>query len=273
MHKAFVVFFILFSITTAMAQADAPLSSEDPAQLFEPREYAGDGGKVLKYRLLKPLEFDPQEKYPLVIFLHGAGERGDDNAAQLKHGMKDFCTSERRQEFRCYVLAPQCPTGEKWANIDWSQEGVVLPAEASSPLHLTLEVVDAMLADAAVDKNRIYITGLSMGGFGTWDALVRRPHFFAAAMPICGGGDPRTAATIKHIPIACFHGAADNVVQPEKSRVMIEALRAAGGEPRYTEYPLVGHDSWTQTYANRENLVWMFKQRRQAATEQDEDGR
>ncbi len=239
----------------------------DPAQLFEPREYAGENWQILKYRLLKPADFNPAHNYPLVIFLHGAGERGDDNTAQLKHGMKDFCEPQQRMNYPCYVLAPQCPQDERWANIDWTKETVDTPSDISPSLGLTFEVVDSMLEDAAIDKNRIYITGLSMGGYGTWDAMVRRPDFFAAAMPICGGGDPKTAEKIKHIPIACFHGGADNVVKPEKSRAIIEALKEAGGEPLYTEYPDVGHDSWTQTYANEANFKWMFDQRRQ--TKQD----
>jgi predicted peptidase len=248
--------------TAPSVQATTTAISDDPAQLFEPREYVGEDGKVLKYRLLKPLNYDPQKKYPLVIFLHGAGERGDDNLVQLVHGMRDFCKLERRQANPCYVLAPQCPKDEKWADIDWTQPGVVLPETISSSLGMTLDVVDAMLSDAAVDKNRIYITGLSMGGYGTWDALARRPDFFAAAMPICGGGDPKTAEKIKHVPIACFHGSEDEAVTPDKSRAMIEALKQVGGEPLYTEYAGVGHDSWTETYANEANHQWLFEQRR-----------
>ncbi len=240
--------------------------SEDPAKLFEPREFASEGGKVLKYRLLKPLGYNPNKSYPLVIFLHGAGERGADNVAQLKHGVADFCKLSRREKNPCYVIAPQCPTGEKWADIDWSAQGAIkMPAEASDSMKLTLAVVDAMLEDAAIDKNRIYITGLSMGGYGTWDAIARRPQFFAAAVPICGGGDPSTAETLKSIPIWCFHGDEDKAVAVEKSRIIINAIKATGGSPRYTEYPGVGHDSWSQTYRNDEMHDWLFAQRRTQA--------
>lgn len=238
------------------------VTTEDPAKLFEPRQYANEQGEVLRYRLLKPLDYDPTQKYPLVIFLHGAGERGDDNLAQLKHGMADFCQAARREKYRCYVLAPQCPEDQKWVDIDWTTDGVKMPDEASPSMKLTLAVVDSMLQDAAIDKNRIYVTGLSMGGYGTWDALARRPNFFAAAIPICGGGDPATAPKIKHIPISCFHGDQDTAVVVEKSRDMIAALKKAGGQPVYTEYPGVGHDSWSKTYANDETYVWLFGQRR-----------
>ncbi|GIW98623.1 MAG: hypothetical protein KatS3mg111_1956 [Pirellulaceae bacterium] len=233
-----------------------------PAELFEPREYADAEGNVLRYRLLKPKDFDPDRKYPLVLFLHGAGERGDDNVAQLKHGMAEFCEPGRRQAYPCYVLAPQCPTGDKWANLDWRSTEVTQPTEPTLPMKLTLELLDQMIDSAAVDKTRIYITGLSMGGFGTWDAIARRPSFFAAAVPICGGGDLRTAPRIKDLPIWCFHGAQDPVVPVELSRKMIQALRDAGGSPRYTEYPEAAHDSWTQTYADPELYRWLFAHRR-----------
>ncbi len=265
------------SVTFSMAQdtqrstipSTTSQSTISPEQLFEPRDFVGQDGHTLQYRLLKPLNFEAQQKYPLVIFLHGAGERGDDNLAQLKHGMRDFCTPERREKYACYVLAPQCPAEQKWADIDWTQPGVVLPDRASRSLQLTFELVDAMLQDAAIDKNRIYITGLSMGGYGTWDALARRPDFFAAAIPICGGGDPATADAICHVPIACFHGAKDEVVDPSKSRAMIAALEKAGGKPRYTEYAGVGHDSWTQTYAADSLFAWLFEQRKKNEPKSD----
>ncbi len=237
--------------------------STDPLKLFEPREYVADDGEKLKYRLLKPADFDPDKKYPLVVFLHGAGERGDDNAAQLVHCMAAFCTAEHRQQYPCYVLAPQCPNKQKWADVDWSSDKPDFPKKISRSLDLTMQVVDEMLADAAVDKNRVYIAGLSMGGYGTWDALARRPELFAAAIPICGGGSVETVAAFKDIPLWCFHGGADNVVNVEMSRKMIAALKAAGGEPRYTEYPGVGHNSWTQTFASEETFQWLFGQKRQ----------
>lgn len=237
--------------------------STDPLKLFEPREYVADDGEKLKYRLLKPADFNPDKKYPLVVFLHGAGERGADNAAQLIHGMAEFCTVEHRQQYPCYVLAPQCPKEQKWADVDWSSDTIVYPEKISRPLDLTMQVVDEMLADAAVDESRVYIAGLSMGGYGTWDALARRPELFAAAIPICGGGSVETVADFKDIPLWCFHGASDNVVNVKKSRDMIAALKAAGGEPRYTEYPGVGHNSWTQTFASEETFQWLFEQKRQ----------
>lgn len=260
---------VCLCVTTTLASAqddvEAKPSKPDPTKLFEPREYADSEGNVLRYRLLKPLDYDPNERYPLVIFLHGAGERGDDNTAQLKHGMPDFCEPERREKNKCYVLAPQCPKNEKWADIDWSKDSISVPKKISTNLRLVFEVVDKMLADAAIDKNRVYITGLSMGGYGTWDAIYRRPNFFAAAAPVCGGGDPATAEKIKDLAIWNFHGDQDRAVNVDLSRNMIAALKKAGGEPKYTEYPGVGHDSWTATYENDAVHEWLFSQKRQRA--------
>lgn len=233
---------------------------EDPEKLFEPREFVGAHGETLRYRLLKPSPYNADREYPLVIFLHGAGERGSDNKGQLKHGMAEFCKTKWREKYPCYVLAPQCPEGEKWVDVDWSAPSSDLPAKASKSMELLFELADTMVEDSAVNDNRIYITGLSMGGYGTWDAIARRPSFFAAAIPICGGGDPKTAPRFARLPLWCFHGDQDRAVPVKRSREMIEALQEAGGSPKYTEYAGVGHDSWTQTYANAEVLEWLFTQ-------------
>ncbi len=244
----------------------APLrAAEDFKTMFEKHEFAGSGeGTPLRYRLMRPTAVEEGKKYPLVLFLHGAGERGSDNEAQLKWGMADFATEEARNKYPAYVLAPQCPTGEKWSNVDWSARESSLPEKASDSMGLTLQVIEKMLKEEPIDPARIYITGLSMGGYGTWDALARRPELWAAAIPICGGGDPATVERFKAIPIWCFHGDADTAVRVERSRQMIEALKKAGVEPKYTEYPGVGHNSWSATYANPEVHAWLFAQRRAA---------
>jgi predicted peptidase len=256
-------------LSLAQASEEGKTAMDAPEKLFEPRQYTGANGQTLNYRLLKPQGYKADRQYPLVVFLHGAGERGDDNVAQLKHGMREFCKPEWREQHPCYVIAPQCPTGKRWSEVDWSAPSSSLPEKTSDALQLTFELVDTMLADAAVNKNRIYITGLSMGGYGTWDALARRPQFFAAALPICGGGDPQTAARFTHVPLWCFHGDADTAVPVNRSREMIEALTAAGGMPKYTEYKGVAHDSWTRTYADAEVIQWMFKQLRSQAGDEN----
>jgi predicted peptidase len=235
--------------------------SADNRDRFEARTFA-DGEFKLPYRLLKPKAYDATQKYPLVIFLHGAGERGDDNQKQLVHGMNDFASDEVMAKYPAFVIAPQCPAGPKWSEVDWSGKSSTLPAEISPALAATLKAADALQKEFSIDPKRIYITGLSMGGYGVWDALARRPELFAAAAIICGGGDPAFAAKIKDVSIWAFHGADDKTVPVERSREMIDALKAAGGRPKYTEYSGVGHNSWAQTYSDPALYDWLFAQRK-----------
>lgn len=234
----------------------------DDADLFERRVYEdADGGK-LPYRLLLPRDYDDSKKYPLVLFLHGAGERGDDNQRQLIHGMGDFLRDEIRRKYPCFVVAPQCPQDQQWVAVPWSDDAHTMPEQPSAPLRQALELVDKLIERYAVDRDRLYITGLSMGGFGVWDAVQRRPDLFAAAAPVCGGGDTALAEKIAAVPLWAFHGDNDKTVKVKRSRDMIAALQQAGGSPRYTEYAGVGHNSWTATYRDPELYAWMFAQTR-----------
>jgi predicted peptidase len=237
------------------------LPAADNRDRFEVRTFT-DGDYKLPYRLLKPKDYDVRQKYPLVIFLHGAGERGDDNEKQLIHGMNDFAADEIMTEYPAFVIAPQCPSGEAWGGISRLAKSPTPDGKLSPALAATLKAFAALQKEFSIDDQRIYITGLSMGGYGTWDALAKRPELFAAAAPICGGGDTSQVSKFKDIPIWAFHGADDRTVPVERSREMIEALKAAGGNPRYTEYAGVGHNSWAQTYSNPELYAWLFGQRK-----------
>lgn len=236
-------------------------TSADDFELFESRiEKDADG--QLPYRLLQPKDYDAAKKYPLVLFLHGAGERGDDNKAQLVHGMRDFLKEDHRRDHACFVVAPQCPKDNKWVDVDWSLDRHDSPKQPSDEMARCFTILEKLQKEFSIDADRIYITGLSMGGYGTWDAIARRPDLFAAAAPICGGGDPKDARKIANMPIWVFHGDADRAVKVSRSRDMVKALKAAGGEPKYTEYPGVGHNSWARTYANPEFHDWLFSQKR-----------
>lgn len=226
------------------------------------RDEYQSGGATLRYRLFMPAVTATAPKPPLVLFLHGAGERGDDNAAQLKHGAAEF--HRRQAEHPCAVLVPQCPAERRWVEVDWGgKEGAgTFPAEPSEPLRLTLAVVDDLIASGRVDPERVYVTGLSMGGYGTWYAAGMPGSRFAAAAPVCGGGDPAWAKRYVGLPLWAFHGDDDRAVPVGRSREMIAAVKAAGGAPKYTEYPGVGHDSWTPTYADDAFHAWLFAQRR-----------
>ena len=225
--------------------------AQDPVKATEPREFRGTDGGTLHYRLFKPKGADSGKRFPLVLFLHGAGERGDDNRKTVVHGIGEFLS--RQEKHPCYIVIPQCPTGGRW-----SSRG----ADPTKPMARTLALVDSLIEKEAVDAKRVYVTGLSMGGFGTWDALGRRPDFFAAGVPICGGGDPAQAKRIAKVPQWVFHGDADKAVNVKLSRQMVAALKKAGGMPKYTEYPGVGHNSWGRAYATEELHAWLFKQRK-----------
>ena len=228
--------------------------------LYEAKEFISDDGDTLRYRIMLPPDMADGQEYPLVLFLHGAGERGSDNTAQLTWGLDAFADEDFRPEHPAIVIAPQAPEQTFWANLNWREEGTRLMDEPSKPLALTYKLLLSTISEYPVDENRIYITGLSMGGFGTWDLIARYPDLFAAAMPICGGGDPAKAHLLTDMPIWAFHGALDNVVPPELSRDMIDAIREAGGLPGYTEYPDMDHFSWIPAYGDRFALDWMFSQ-------------
>lgn len=182
--------------------------------------------------------------WPLVVFLHGAGERGEDLALVKKHGIPKLL--EECKELPFIILAPQCPL-EGW----WSSE---------------LQALDALLADIVeryrVDKRRIYLTGLSMGGYGTWHWAIAHKGTFAAIAPVCGGvhGPSRIVEQLKNLPVWAFHGAKDPVVPIGEQQKLVEALRAVGGNVRFTVYPEAEHDSWTETYANPELYSWLLSQ-------------
>ncbi len=208
--------------------------------------------ETLPYRIHVPEGLESGQTVPLVLFLHGAGERGNDNAAQLVHGVMPMVDYSLRTKQPLILLAPQCPKGSGWGG---------RRSQTKNPLSLALDLVEQTKKSLPVDADRVYITGLSMGGYGTWTAIAQKPDLFAAAIPICGGGAPDSAGELVSVPVWAFHGGSDGTVPPERSRVMIAAIQAAGGWPRYTEYPGVGHNSWARTYADDAALDWMMSQR------------
>lgn len=226
--------------------------------------FSDGNGDTLNYRILSP-DYDTVRKYPLIIFLHGSGERGHDNEAQLKWGVQNFATDQMMIQQPAIVIAPQCPEKQQWANFQGygGKNDLRLQSQPSLSMKLLIGLIHQLIEKAPVDTDRIYITGLSMGGFGTYDAIERYPDLFAAAIPVAGGGDTSKAALIAHIPIWDFHGAEDAAVDPQLSRDMIKALQQAGGRPGYTEYPGVGHFSWLGAYSDPIVLAWLFRQYKQ----------
>ncbi|MEI6240348.1 MAG: PHB depolymerase family esterase [Planctomycetia bacterium] len=213
-----------------------------------------------RYRLLAPAAPVAGHRYPLVIFLHGAGERGRDNEKQLKYLPTWMAEPALRERHPCYLLAPQCREDERWVDVSWADAKSTPQGPPTTDLLAAVAALQHVMSCAAVDPARVYLTGLSMGGYGTWDLAARQPERFAAILPICGGGDEATAPRLARLPIWCFHGDADTAVPVARSRGMIEAVRAAGGSPKYSELPGVGHDSWTPAYRDPAVLDWLFAQ-------------
>ena len=239
----------------------SPLGQAMSAE-FDYKRYPIEGEKFLPYRVYSPEGVDNASRMPLVVFLHGAGERGHDNERQLLHGARDLLRYSIERQEPMIIVAPQVPLDERWVDVVWDERVHRMPEHPSESMGLLMGLLTELMLDSRVDPNRVYLTGLSMGGFGTWDLIARWPDTFAAALPVCGGGDTDSAVRIKDIPIWAFHGSDDAVVIPERSRDMIQALQRVGSNARYTEYPGVGHDSWTETYQNFEVLDWFFSQRR-----------
>jgi predicted peptidase len=237
-----------------------------PTDAYIEQIYAYTGGEYqnqpFKYRLLKPEKIEPGKEYPLILFLHGAGERGDDNRNQLKCLPEWMARPEARQKYPCFVLAPQCRKNKKWTEIDFGDKlSTKLAKEPTDQLKVVVAVLDETIKKLPIDEKRIYLTGLSMGGYGSWELALRYPDRFAALAPICGGGDETKADLLKNIPIWAWHGDSDEAVPVQRSRRMIEAIKNAGGKPRYTELKGVGHDSWTPAYTRTDGVVpWLFEQ-------------
>lgn len=253
---------IVFCLTMLLLHASCHAAEFE--SLFESHVFKNAAGQTLPYRLMKPVDLQAgaSARYPLVLFLHGAGERGDDNIKPLVHGMKEFAKDDVRRKYPCFVVVPQCPDGKRWVEVDWTLDSHEQLPENSVTITLVLELMASLQKEYPIDENRLYATGLSMGGFGIWDLITRNPKMFAAAAPVCAGGDEQVAYKAVKIPIWAFHGDKDTVVKPSRSRNMVAALEKAGGQPKYTEYPGVGHDSWNQAYADPKLMEWLFDQRR-----------
>lgn len=218
----------------------------DPARGFLDRVHKGADGTKSKYVVFVPHDYKGDKEYPLIVFLHGAGERGADGQAQVKVGLGP-AVKKREKSFPFIVVFPQAEKGWKPAGPDADR---------------AMEILARVEKNYKVDRKRIYLTGLSMGGAGTWGLAAKYPDRWAAIVPICGRADTATAPKIKDLPCWCFHGDADDRVTVEQSRKMIQALKDAGGSPRYDEYKGVDHNSWDRAYATDKLYTWLLKHKR-----------
>ncbi len=232
---------LLTALAAAVPSASAQASTSDSLQTAH---RFSDGVHTLRYLLYLPEGYEGgTERWPLVLFLHGSGERGDSLDRVKQHGPPRLV--EEGHAFPFILVSPQQPMGAWWS------------VEALTAL------LDGVTAELRVDPDRVYVTGLSMGGYGALALAAAHPDRFAAILPVCGGGDPATAARFSHVPTWLFHGLRDDVVEPEQSERMFAALRAAGApEVGLTLYPDANHDAWTRTYANPDVYAWLLRHRR-----------
>lgn len=219
----------------------------DPEHGFLDRVFKGSDGSEAKYVLFVPHDYKGDKAYPLILFLHGAGETGTDGVKQTKVGLGPAIRKQEKT-FPFIVVFPQSQKRTWQAASDDGKRAMAILAEVEKAYK--------------VDPKRVYLSGLSMGGYGTWSHAAAYPDRWAAIVPVCGGGDPKMAEKIKDIPCWCFHGDDDRAVPVKRSRDMIEALKKAGAEPRYDEYPGVGHNSWDKAYATKELFSWLLLQSR-----------
>ena len=233
---------------------------------FSKETFVDRQGDTIRYRLLTPERLNHGEKYPLVIFLHGAGERGNDNEKQLTHGSQMWLNPVNRENHPAFVIFPQCPSDGYWAYNSrpesFSPGKMPLAPPQSEVFSSLMELIRHYLDMPQIDRNRVYIMGLSMGGMGTFDLTVRYPQIFTAAIPICGTVNPARLHAAKSIKFRIFHGDADNVVPPEGSREAYKALKAAGADVEYIEFPGCNHGSWNPAFNYPGFMDWLFAQKK-----------
>ncbi len=256
MKRFFLMILIALSTVSCVAQ-ERPKPVE--SKTFEAKIYKEADGKTMPYRLFVPAGYDKSKKYPLVLWLHGGWARGDDNEKQIIEGNTLGATiwtkTENQAKNPTFVLVPQCPVGEWWANNDSE-------SKPSKQLETVVELLKDLQKQYNINADRLYVAGQSMGGYGTWSLLTEYPEMFAAAIPLCGGGNTSKAKNLVNLSIWAFHGGDDEAVRVTESREMIEAIKQAGGNPKYTEYKGVGHSVWHQAFAEPELLNWVFAQKR-----------
>ena len=220
----------------------------------------------MPYRILLPDNYNPQNKYSLVIFLHGSGERGNDNEKQLTHGAELFLRDSIRKKYPAIVVFPQCSENSYWSNVNIAVDKVsdertfqfITNSEPTVAMNLLINLIDDLRQKYSIQKKRIYISGLSMGGMGAFELVSRRPNLFAAAMPICGGANTAIAKKLSKTNWWIFHGEKDDVVNPKYSKDMAAAILNEGGSAKLNIYPNANHNSWDSAFAEKNFMQWMF---------------
>lgn len=249
----------IICIILALVLLCVPLSASASVNVYSDSkaEFFVNGEDILLYRLVLPEDYNSNNTYPLILFLHGAGERGSDNTKQLNNCVQNIANSAPN----AIIVAPQCTEGNQWVDTPWSNVSYSTDTVAeSNELQMVMMLLEKLKKEYSVDKDRIYVSGISMGGFGTWDLITRHPNTFAAAIPVCGGADSLKAEVVKDIPIYTFHGESDWDVPVAGTRAMVEAIKTAGGNKiTYTEYAGRGHNIWDDAFATTGLFDNLFK--------------
>ncbi|MEO0571534.1 MAG: alpha/beta hydrolase-fold protein [Bacteroidota bacterium] len=258
MLRSYTLLFLLLIGTSLTAQ---------DFSAFEKNIYS-QGSTVLPYRILLPKDYDAEKKYPLILFLHGSGERGNDNEKQLTHGAELFLRDSVREQFPAIVVFPQCAEKSSWARIkvegEWGDRTFTFykKGQPTQEMLLLEGLIKKLKETFNIKKSQMYIGGLSMGGFGTFELVNRNPGLFSAAFPICGGANPKIAGRLTKADWWVFHGGADDIVPPQYSTQMVEALKGKKVKVRYSLYPAVKHNSWDYAFKEPELLPWLFSKSR-----------
>ncbi len=249
---ALALIFLFLTAVGARAQ-----SKDAPAEGFLARSYHSSTGETMQYRLFVPTGYDSAKKYPVVLWLHDAGGRGSDSLKQISGsnflGSHVWTRPENQAKYHAFVLAPQVDITKGWAR-----------PHANTPpvsIRLALEILGVVGKEYSIDPDRVYVAGQSMGGEGVWAALSSSPGPFAAAIALCGYGDASMIPHVAKVPVWIFQGQADPVVNVEIGRAWVASLKQAGGNPKYTEYPGIGHAIWDVAFSESDLLPWLFVQR------------
>jgi len=247
-------------------QSVSEVISEVTVDDYEAHVFTSSNGDTIPYRLFVPRAYNPHKKYPLVLFHHGGGGSGNDNKRQFEGPCpREWAGPERQKNNPCFIVAPQIPRSGSRDRENQTNRTEVM-REHIRTIH---EILDHLEAEFSIDKSREYVTGLSMGGECTWMSIIERPDRFAAAVPICAGdrfigmSASERGKKFARFPLWIFHGAEDNVISVDVSRKVVEELKKAGGNPKYTEYPETKHNSWSKAYREPELIEWLFDQARE----------
>ena len=259
MNVSTILYLTVFALLPLSALAHGPQINEEYAK----HVFVDSLDNSIPYRMLSPSEIESDKKYPLVLFLHGSGERGDDNEKQLSHGASVFSNPVNSDKYPAFVVFPQCKEKYWTDKIDerFFMPGSPVPPESRTEKTL-MELIENLIENNPIDRDRIYIVGISMGGIATYDLVCRYPDIFTAAVPICGAVNPERLLEAKNVGFMIFHGEEDEEVPSYCSREAYKALNSIGANVEYTEFAGIGHDCWSSAFNHPTLLSWLFSQRK-----------